>query len=105
MNADSPGNPMGGEERERGNSGIDRHLLRQSAEAVDLAMVGAIIDHADQEEEHRRDGAVVEHLEHGAVDAGGGERRHPEHHVAHVADRRIGDQLLKSVCAIAHSAP
>ena len=67
----------------------------EAAEAVDLAVVGAVVDHADEEEEHRRDGAVVEHLQHGAVDALRRERRHAEHDVAHVADRRVGDELLQ----------
>ena len=36
------------------------------AEAVDLAVVGAVVDHADDKEQHGRDDAVGEHVEHGA---------------------------------------
>ena len=105
MNAESPGSASAGKEREAGDPRIHRHLAGQSAEAVDLAMMRAVVDHADQDEEHRGDGAVIEHLEHGAVDSGGGEPGNAEHHVAHVANRGIGDQLLEVGLPIAHSAP
>src|SRR5213596_2719029 len=72
----------------------DRAHHREIAGFGDLAVVGAVVDHADQQEEHRRHGAVVEHLEHGAVDPLRREGGHAEHHVAHVADARVGDQLL-----------
>src|SRR5262245_200585 len=52
----------GGEEREARDAGVERHDRRQAAEPVDVAVVGAVVDDADQEEEHRRDRAVVEHL-------------------------------------------
>jgi hypothetical protein len=95
MNADRPGRPSAAKNATAVTAGVDRHHRRQAAEAVDVAVVGAVVDHADQKEEHRRDRAVVEHLQHGAVDALLGERRHAEHDVAHVADGRVGDQLLE----------
>ena len=61
------------EERKPGYRGIDRHLLREPAEAVYLAMMRAIVDHADQDKEHRRDRPMVEHLENRAIDSGRGE--------------------------------
>src|SRR5216683_811352 len=83
-----------GKKREAGNPCVHRHLMRESAEAIDLAMMSAVVNHTDQDEEHRRDRAVVEHLEDRAVDSDRRERRHPEHHVTHVANRRIRDELF-----------
>ena len=91
-----------GEKREPGDRRVYRHLLREATEAVYLAMVRAIVDHADQDKEHRRDGAVIEHLQHRAVDSRRRERRQPEHHVTHVANRRIGNQLL--IVSLRHRA-
>ena len=65
-------------------------------------MMGAVVNHADQDKEHRRDRAVIEHLEHGAVDAGRGKPGQPQHHVSHVADRGVRDQLL--VISLRHRA-
>ena len=55
----------------------------------------AVVDHADQKEEHAGDGAVIEHLQHRAIEPLGGEARHAEHHVAHVTYARIRDQFFK----------
>jgi len=60
MNADIPGSSHAGEKREACHRRVDRHLLREAAEAVYLAMMRAIVDHADQDKEHRRDRPVIE---------------------------------------------
>jgi hypothetical protein len=88
MNADSPGSPRAAKKA----SPVDRG---EPAEAVDVPVVCPIVDDADQEEEHGGDRPVVEHLEDGAVDPLRREGRHAEHHVAHVTDARVGDQLLQ----------
>ena len=58
-------------------------------------MVRAVINHTDQKEEHPGDGSVIEHLQHGAVNALRGKARHAQHHITHVADAGIGDELLE----------
>jgi hypothetical protein len=57
--------------------------------------VDAVVDDADQGEEHPGDQAVVEHLDHAGLDALRRERAEREQREAHVADRRVRDQLLE----------
>src|SRR5439155_12534300 len=83
-----PRQPHRREESEPRHPGVDREDRGEAAEAVDLAVMRAVVDDTHQEEEHGRDRAVVEHLEHGAVDALRREGGHAEHDVAHVADAR-----------------
>src|SRR5213080_261016 len=90
-----PRQPHRREEGEPRHPGVDREDRGEAAEAVDLAVMRAVVDDTHQEEEHGRDRAVVEHLEHGAVDALRREGGHAEHDVAHVADARVGDELLQ----------
>src|SRR5438132_1031572 len=90
-----PGQPHRREESEARHPGVDWEDRGEAAEPVDLAVMRAVVDDTHQEEEHGRDRAVVEHLEHGAVDALRREGGHAEHDVAHVADARVGDELLQ----------
>ncbi|EAU45583.1 hypothetical protein R2601_21857 [Salipiger bermudensis HTCC2601] len=81
-----------GEEHE--DQRVGRHPVHQAAIGVDLAGVHPVVDDANAEEQRARDEAVADHLEDGTVDAllVGGKDAHG--HVAHVSDRRIGDELL-----------
>ena len=56
--------------------------------------MAALVDHADHQEQPAGDDAVAHHLDDGALDADQIEADEPEHHVAEVADRRVGDDLL-----------
>ena len=40
--------------------------LGEAAELLDLTVVGAVVDHAHDEEQHRADDAVREEVQHGA---------------------------------------
>ena len=60
-----------------------------------VPVVGPLVDHADAEEERARDDPVVDHLEHGALQALLLEDEDAQRHEAHVADRAVGDQLLE----------
>jgi hypothetical protein len=66
-----------------------------TAKTFDVAMVRPIIDNSNQEEEHGRDRAVIEHLQDGTVDPLSGKTRHAEHYISHMADAGISDQFLK----------
>jgi len=77
MKAESPGNPIAAKNAKPVSAAYTGILARQSAEGVDFAGVCAVVDHPDQDEKHRRDGAVVEHLQHRAVDPGLRERAIP----------------------------
>ena len=54
MNPDSPGKPERRHEGEADERRVERHLAREPAELADVARVGAVVDDADQREEHRR---------------------------------------------------
>src|SRR5438128_2046561 len=84
-----------GQRREARDPGVDGDDGGEAAEAADLTVVRPVVDDAHEEEEHGSDRPVVEHLEDRAVDPLRREGRHAEHHVAHVADARIGDELLE----------
>ena len=58
-------------------------------------MVGTIVDHAHQKKEHAGDRAVIKHLQHSAIDPLRSEARHAEHHVPHMTDAGVGDELLQ----------
>src|SRR5437870_3146282 len=55
--------PHGGEEGEARHTRVDGHDRGEAAEAADLTVVGPVVDHAHEEEEHCGDGPVIEHLE------------------------------------------
>ena len=63
------------EHHQREDAGQDRRRLLQALEGGDLPGVAAVVDHADEEEEGAGGDAVVDHLQHAALDALGGERR------------------------------
>ena len=70
-------------------------LRRDPAKAGDVSRVEPLVDHADQREQACRRKAVIDQLQGSAL---GGHRREGEeshHDVAHVADRRVGDQPLE----------
>ena len=69
MNPHRPGKPRPAKKIPIANAGIDGHLGEQPAELVEVAMVDAVVNHADQEEHAGRADAVGDHLEHRAVDA------------------------------------
>src|SRR5262245_57378810 len=70
-------------------------------------MVHAVVHNADHKEHARRDDAVGDHLEHGAIHAhlpivrvepiacDGAPHTQPQHDVTHVAHRAVGDQPLE----------
>ena len=55
------------------DGGQDRRRLLQAAQLGDLAGVAALVDHPDEEEQGAGGQAVVDHLQHAAGDALGGE--------------------------------
>ncbi len=61
----------------------------------DLVGVAAVVEEAEQDEQGTGDDAVVDHLEHGALDALGVEGEQAQDREAHVGDRRVGDQPLQ----------
>ena len=61
----------------------------------DLAGVAALVDHADEEEQGAGRDAVVDHLEHAALEALGGEGEGAEDDEAEVGHRRVGDEPLQ----------
>ena len=65
-----------GHEGEPHEGGVLRHTLGEAAEAVDLAVVRAVVDDARKQEERGADDAVIEHLVHGAGNALRRECRH-----------------------------
>jgi hypothetical protein len=76
---------------------VHRQQLRQAAVGRQFAGVAAFVDHADHQEQAGRHEAVADHLDHRALDAHQLQAQQPEHHVAEVADRRVGDDLLDVV--------
>ena len=74
--------------------GVDRHHVREPAELRDLLGVAPLVDEPDDQEQPARREAVVDHLQHAALEPERVEREHAEHHEAEVADRGVGDQLL-----------
>ena len=52
----------------------------------DIPVMDPVINHTDQKEEHGGDGAMVEHLEDGALDRSLVENRHSEQHITHMTD-------------------
>ena len=56
--------------------------------------MGALVDHADAQEEGPGDDPVVDHLKDRALDAVSVERKDAQRHEAHVADARVGDEAL-----------
>ena len=83
------------------HAGQDRRHLLQAAELGDLAGVAALVDHADEEEQGAGGQAVVDHLEHAALEALGGEGERAEHDEAQVGHRRVGDEPLQVASASA----
>ena len=86
--------PDRGQREHREEHRVDRQDLREAAVGGDVARVAALVDHADHQEEAAGDEPVAHHLHHRALDADQVEAHEPEHHVAQVADRRVGDDLL-----------
>jgi hypothetical protein len=70
-------------------------MMPATTEARDLAVVGAVISHAGDKEQYRGDDPVREHVEDRARDPRGGHGGHAQQGEAHVADRRVGDELLE----------
>ena len=72
----------------------DRHLTREPGEVGELAVVGLVVERADEQEEERSHDAVGEHLEDGAAHADEVERAKADEDVAHVRDGgEAGHQL------------
>ena len=87
------------EDHERGE---DRQAATQAAHLGDGAVMGALVDDADQEEEGAGDDAVRHHLEDGALEALLAEDEDAQGHEAHVADRGVGDEALEVRLADGH---
>ena len=68
---------------------------RQTAHLRDRPVVGPLVDDADEQEEGARDDPVVDHLQDRALHPLLLEDEDAQGHEAHVADRRVGDQLLE----------
>ena len=68
---------------------------RQAAHLGDRPVVGPLVDHADEEEQGAGDQAVVDHLQDRARQRLLLEHEDAERHEAHVAHRRVGDELLE----------
>ena len=94
-----------GEDEEAEDRGLDRHARGEAAHLRDRPVVGPLVDHADEEEQGAGDQAVVDHLEDRALDALLGEHEEPERDEAHVADRRVRDERLRSGWTSATIAP
>ncbi|MEZ4336063.1 MAG: hypothetical protein R3B82_05500 [Sandaracinaceae bacterium] len=87
------------EAREGEGERDDRHRPAEAAHLRDDPRVAALVDEADEREEQARHHAVREHLVDGAVPARRVERRRAEHDHAHVAHRRVGDDVLEVLLA------
>ena len=90
-----PGRPIDDSITSVNSAGEDRRHLLQALELGDLVGVAALVDEADQEEQGAGDDAVVDHLQHAALEALGGEGEQAEDDEAEVRDRRVGDQPLQ----------
>lgn len=82
-----------------------RHGVDHATVILDLAAVQPVVEHADAEEECRRDKAMGDHLHHAALHTQGGaatgvvladdeDDEKAQGDEAHVGNRRVGDQLL-----------
>ena len=91
----SPGSADRRQHHHGEHAGHDRRRLLQALELGDLPGVAALVDHPDEEEQGAGGDAVVDHLQHAALQALGGERERAEHDEAEVGDRRVGDQPLQ----------
>ena len=101
------GEAEAGEEDADGDAAIDGHFGEQAAELVEVAVMDAVVDDADEEEHAGRADAVGDHLEHRAVHAhlpvvgivlragDGAPNAEAEDDVAHVADGAVGDHTLE----------
>ena len=94
MNPLVVGSPIEASVRIMKNTEYTGSDLREPAVGREVARVAALVDHADHEEEAAGVEAVAHHLHDRALDAEQVEADEPQHHVAQVADRRVGDDLL-----------
>ena len=84
-----------GHHEEAEHRGVDRGPCGQAAHLRDRPVVGALVDDAHAEEQGAGDDAVVDHLHDRALHALLVEHEDAQRHEAHVAHRRVGDQLLE----------
>ena len=91
-----------GQAEEHHQRGEHRHALAQPAHLGDGAVVGSLVDDADEEEERAGDDAVGDHLEDRALHALLVEDEDAQGHEAHVADRGVGDESLQVGLADGH---
>ena len=94
MNPFSVGQADRGEEDDHEERRVDRHDAREPPVLGDEAGVPALVDDADEKEQASGREAVVDHLEHAALQPGVVQREEPEHDVAEVRDGRVRDELL-----------
>ena len=86
------------EARERGHQEEEvqpGHSPFETGQLAEVARAGARLDEADDQEERADDDAVVDHLDHRAVDAVVGQREDAERDEAEVADARVGDDAFE----------
>ena len=93
--AGQAGQPDRGEHEEPEHRGVDRRDRRQAAHLGDRPVVGPLVDDPDEEEQGARDDPVADHLEDRPVQARRLEHEDAQGHEAHVAHRRVGDELLE----------
>jgi len=86
MKPHMPGRPSDAKRPTRSMAEYSGITLASPPEARDLAVVGPVVDHAGDKEEHGRDDPVREHVEHRARDPRRGHGRHAQQVKAHVAD-------------------
>src|SRR6185437_9738711 len=86
--------PNGTEHRDCEDHGEIRHARRESAIFANLARVAALVDHANDQEEHAGRDTVVYLLDHAAFNAVHVERENSKRAETEMTDRGIGDQPL-----------
>ena len=97
----SPANERRERHRERDHAGRHHERrergppARHAAEPRELAGRRAPLDHPGEQEQRRRDQPVVDHLQHGAVEAEVVEGEEAEHDQPHLRERRVGDDAAE----------
>ncbi len=84
-----------GQHEEAEGHRVHRRGPGQPAHPGDRAVMAALVDDPHEQEQAARDEPVVDHLQHGALEALLLEDEDAQRHEAHVADRRVGDELLE----------
>ncbi len=83
-----------GQHHQGEHAGQEGRSLLHARHGADLVGVAALVDHPEQEEQGTGRDAVVDHLEHTALDALAGEGEGAQGDEAEVGDRGVGDEPL-----------